>query len=104
MRVIDNFLGVNQFQELKTYMMGEDVTWKYCPYVTGTAEKSDSDPTAFQFVHSFYKTNTLEYDNEVVRLNEILMQLNPQALLRIKANLQTRTPKIRINDWHTDST
>ena len=104
MRVIDNFLGVKQFQELQAYMMSEEITWKYCPYVAGTTEIPDSDPTAFQFIHSFYQTNTLQYDNEVVKLNEILMQLNPQALLRIKANLQPRTPKIRIIDWHTDYT
>ena len=49
MEVKDNFLGQKEFDELQTFMMGDDFAWFYQKTID-----SNEDVDKFQFTHMFY--------------------------------------------------
>ena len=92
---IDNFLGKKEFDELQTLMMGVVLPWNYNSMID-----LPSDVNKFQFVHVFYNDyGPFPYCD---KLNPILETLKASAIIRIKANLLTQTPKIVENIFHTD--
>ena len=52
MKIEDNFLEENIFDELQSFIMGDDISWYYNPYIVDEGEKE------FQFTHAFYRYNT----------------------------------------------
>jgi hypothetical protein len=92
---IDNFLGKKEFDELQTLMMGMVLPWNYNSMID-----RPSDVNKFQFVHVFY--NDYAPFTYCDKLNPILETLEASAIIRIKANLLTRTPQIVENLFHTD--
>jgi len=97
-KIFDNFLPSDDFLKLKNSMLDNGLTtWTFNPCVNSPS----SDPWDFQFTHMFYKDGRCYSDNFFL-LDPILERLNPSALLRIKANLQTKTPEIIVNGFHYD--
>ena len=95
MTIEDNFLDQKEFDKLQTFMMGSEMIWNYSPYIVHESEKE------FQFEHNFYNmmcpTSTF-----IERINSILEIIIPKSLIRIKANLLTRTSNIIEHEYHVD--
>lgn len=95
-KIIDNLLDEDAFVSLQSFLLGADFAWHFNEYVDYEGEKDK-----FQFTHSFYKLNQ-PYSAYYDVVNPILDTFDLFAIVRIKANLLTRTPKIVVNNYHVD--
>jgi hypothetical protein len=95
-KIEDNFIEQEKFDELQTLMMGDGFVWCY-----GDGIDYGKELNKFQFTHVFYSAPAprSEYFENLAPIFEILQ---PISILRIKANLLTRTPNIVENSFHVD--
>lgn len=98
--IIDNFLDKKTFNVLKNALEAEDFPWFYNNEKSYVGVKDS--PYNFQFTHMFYKNNFYysNYLNLIVPLVEII---NPKSLIRVKANLTTRTEEKYEYGYHLDT-
>ena len=92
MKVIDNFLGEDEFKTLRTYIASTEFPWYFGKIVTG--KKSVSA----QFVHTFYVNDTPT--STWPHISFLRRRLNIASLIRIKVNLNPRTETVQV---HKDS-
>ena len=92
----DNFLDIDDFQDIQKIMLGEECPWYYMENIDYL-----DDVDKFQFTHAFYDQELGGWLSEY-NLNLVCQKLKVKDLYRIKANLLTRTPKIEVNEFHTD--
>jgi hypothetical protein len=100
-KVIDNFLQKEDFVQLKSFFCSEYFPWYFNSSKSGISEDEDDH---FQFIHNFYfnymgntvQSNLLEY------LFPLIKKINPISLIRVKANLTTKTIKNEVYGFHTD--
>ena len=98
MEIIDNFLKREEFNELQALMMlNNNLPWYYNDRVV----RANNNPDEFQFTHNFYK-GYQPHSPYYINLNPIILKLKPKAIIRIKANLLARTPKIIQFPLHVD--
>ena len=95
-KIINNFLDPKDFISLAQLFFEpfNNFPW-FLAKVNGPQD------TCFQFVHTFFhdkKINSAFFKN----LFLILERLKPKSLIRIKANLLTKSSKIIQHDYHTD--
>lgn len=95
----DNFLDQQDFNVIKNTMFGYDFPWYYQKNKVYSSEAPI--PYMFQFIHVFYQDlgPTSSFFNLLLPLID---KINPKALVRIKANLTTRTPEIITYGHHVD--
>jgi hypothetical protein len=96
MKIEDNFLDQTAFNELQAFMMGSDCGWHYNDF-----KVNNKDIDKFQFVQIFY-IHASPSSPDLVKLKSIIDIINPIAVIRIKANLLTKTPNIIENEFHID--
>ena len=97
MKIEDDFLNQSEFDKLQTLMMSADeFPWFY---LDGIDYETDIDK--FQFIHIFYDSGAPQ-SAFMKQLYSILNLVDPISILRIKANLLTRTPNIVENTFHVD--
>ena len=96
MKVQDNFLDKESFNNIQSLMMGNDFDWYYNTVIT----EEKFNRKEFQFTHIFYLDGSPRTSYSVV--DPIVKKINPFCLVRVKANLLTMTPKIKEYDFHTD--
>ena len=96
MKIEDNFLDQEKFDELQTIMMSDHIDWHY--YNDGEFKHTNSD--YFMFVHLFFLGATSSAS--FIHLRPILEKIDPISVRRIKANLLTRTLKIVKKIFHVD--
>lgn len=100
--VLDNFLEPNEFNKVSRYF-NDYCQWQYSPFVTNDPHqgKVPADDE-FQFVHVFwYPTKGIASD-KFEHVSPVVNKLNPGILVRVKGNLNTRTPEVVQRDWHID--
>jgi|TARA_B100001996_G_C18397878_1_gene491729 hypothetical protein len=102
-QVIDNFLSYPQYKQLKEVMTSSDFPWYFTPYVASTTPEQNNED-AYQFVHPFWMNKMGFYNPNTDKISDILMKINPQVLLKCKANLQPKSHNVRPHEWHTDFT
>tara|TARA_E500000331_G_C17151508_1_gene667510 strand:+ start:454 stop:993 length:540 start_codon:yes stop_codon:yes gene_type:complete len=102
-KVIDNFLSYPQYKQLNEVMISSEFPWYYTPYVAAV-NPDESNKDSYQFVHPFWMNKMGFYNPNTDKISDILMRINPQVLLKCKANLQPRCHVIRTSEWHTDFT
>tara|TARA_Y100001963_G_scaffold157817_1_gene255199 strand:- start:105 stop:584 length:480 start_codon:yes stop_codon:yes gene_type:complete len=91
----DDYLPTHEFLPLQKWFLAE-CTWTYVPYVLNREEDD------FQFVHMFwYPTKGITSQNISI-LNPLLDKINPNILVRIKANLNIRTDEMKLREYHVD--
>tara|TARA_B110001454_G_C12547639_1_gene362184 strand:+ start:27 stop:605 length:579 start_codon:yes stop_codon:yes gene_type:complete len=105
-KIEDNFLGWSEFSKLQSLMMSTpdvEQNGKIFHFPWTYNEKIDfaDDKDKFQFVHVFYHEHA-PASPVVEVINPIMEKLNVVAMVRIKANLLTRTPEIVVNKYHHD--
>lgn len=95
-KVVDNFLSDQTFNTLQKTILGNNFDWYYNNYINHESETNK----VFQFIHFFLNTNGGGASFNVIE--PILNIIKPTSLLRIKANLLTKTNNIVINEFHKD--
>ena len=95
MKIEDNFLDQNMFNELQTLIMGASMVWS----CNDDIDYKENDK--FQFTHLFYHV-PMPRSMYFEKFENMLQIINPISLWRIKANLLTRTPNIVENGFHID--
>jgi len=103
MKIIDNALNKEQFNELTNVMLGPQFPWHYTDAVV--AEKAfDTEKYQIQFVHQLHEnmgpTTDMDTFNLMWRFFELLQ---PLQLIRIKANLLPVADKIIEHGYHVDT-
>ena len=99
MKVIDDCLPNEVFNNIYKSIMGLDMTWTFLPSV---AYQSDAD------THDNYMHYHLAYNDHkpVSKMYEVLQpvieRLEPQALLRIMINSYPYTPELKVHGSHKD--
>ena len=96
MKIEDNFLDQEEFNNLQSTLMGSDFPWFYNPGIVFT-----DDENKFQFIHIFYSTDKINSDCFEALL-PIIKKINPRSLVRIKANCGPRTEKSILSGNHID--
>lgn len=96
MNIINNFLPISDFENLKKNILYNDSF----PWYFNDGVNTDYDGH-FQFTHTFYKDHRI-YSNLFDFINPILLKLEINSLLRIKANLTTKSEKIIEHGFHSD--
>jgi len=95
-KVVDNYLRPDYFDTLQKSIIKTDFAWYYVPIIADKELDSDG-----YFVHNFF-INTIRsqrYDL-IIPLLEALPKW--ETLIRCKANLYTRQPKVTYHDYHKD--
>lgn len=90
--VVKNFLSNEDFSQIKSIFFSESFPWFYNSQVVDVNENESNN---FQFTHTFY-------GDELIPLKPILEKLNSISLIRIKANLLTKTHKHIEHGMHID--
>ena len=103
MKVIDNFLPLEEFEPVQQLMLSSDFPWYYNPYITYSNENSDE----FQFTHCFYRASMGSVIGglqtgfpQVIEL--FLKKLDMRSIVQIKANMNPRTETLRKFQFHVD--
>ena len=97
--IITNFLNQNAFNSIKELLLDETVPWLYN---SGVNRPNAAD---YQFVHGIWSASASAIPTSLDIWNSmqpILTYLEPSVLLKIKANLRTKTNKIEESDYHCD--
>jgi len=94
-KIIDNFLDKEFFNQLKDLILGEHFSWFYNDY---KVYENDND---FQFVHNVI-TDCKPTSNFTKYIDPILNKLNAQKTIKVKLNLQTKKDKIYKHMFHID--
>ena len=101
MKVYKDFLPKEEFIKLKNLITSDEFPWYYYDDVTYVSKEKKEIPYYFQFVHLFYHEDKINSDY-LQCLKPLFDKLNIFCLLKVKANLNTRVPKLLTNDYHID--
>jgi len=95
MKIIDNFLDKENFKLLQDNILTYNFPWYFNNGVNVIGDEY------FQFTHNFYKE--FHVTSHLYNLIEpLIKKINPLSLIRVKANLITRTLKIIEHGMHID--
>ena len=95
--IIDKVLSPEVFRQIQDYMLGLEYRWYFG---AGVADPDDTEN--YQFIHKIHEGPYIDNPNDYQVVYPLLEVLQPQSILRIKANLLTRTPKNLVHGLHTD--
>ena len=96
-KVIDNFLNVEEHLKIKNEMESEYFPWYY-----NSKKISEIDNLYnFQFGHVFYNNNMINSDYFSI-LDNVIAKLKPLSLIRIKANLNPVSQELIQFNNHVD--
>jgi hypothetical protein len=95
MNIQKNILQKNIFNEIKNLFFNSYFGWYYQNCV------NDENDNHLQFCHTFFDNNKINSDY-FVNISPIIDFINPEKLIRVKANLLPKTEKIIEHGFHTD--
>jgi len=102
MKVYKNFLQKKDFKIIEEHLLSANFPWYYNKNVIGRYDNGlPEDDKNFQFTHGFYHHDKIN-SNKFEVIQPIIKMINPLTILRIKANLLTRTSKNIEHGYHTD--
>jgi len=99
MKIIDNFLEKEDFLKIQQIMLSKDFPWFFQHGVNEL--DTDKDIYDCQFTHVFFLKNRSR-SQLLEMLQPLITQLKISAIIKIKANLLTRTPQIIKHGFHID--
>ena len=102
-KVVDNFLDTNDFNQIKENMFGDNFPWYYNDVITNDQDSNNK----LYFIHNFFKDLTVTdapgiSSSHFYLLKGIIKKINCKSILRIKANLHLNINKKQINQPHVD--
>jgi hypothetical protein len=92
-QIIDNFLDVEYYSDLKKFLHSEDLQWFY------RDKNTDSAEDCF-FTHSFF--NNFQQGPYNDYLKKFYEKIDARALVCVRANLVVAKENHFYSDWHTD--
>lgn len=95
--VYDDFINKTSLENIQENMLFGNFPWFYNPFVT----YQDEEEEGFQFQHSFYNYFSPKSDY-IYLIDQIIEKINPVAIVRIKANLLTKSSSNIIHPFHRD--
>lgn len=99
LKVIDNFLDKEEFDNMQSIIMGDNFPWYYNLYIT---DKRDIKNISKSFLtHTFYREPGIT-SSWFYLFNNFLQKINCKIIMRVKANLHLRKDKHEKNNFHTD--
>lgn len=101
-KIIDNLLDRKTFTLIQNELIGSNIPWYFNDLITATNTGKVEEVFNFQFTHTFYSNYHFASDKIAV-LKPIINYLDPSAIVRIKANLLTRTDTIIEHEFHKDA-
>jgi hypothetical protein len=99
-QITDNFIDYQEFKKIQEVLLTANFPW----YLNSNKVQKNSvvsDLYNFQFTHTFFDEYKIQ-SNFLYLLDPLLLKINPSAIVRIKANLQTVTDETIVYDMHTD--
>ncbi len=99
--VLDNFLSAEDFQQIKSLLLGDTFPWYYNAYQNSESDISKGNLYDFQFTHKFYEDKTPQ-STFLPYFEPLISKINPLALVRLKANLTTITKERTVSEFHRD--
>lgn len=93
-------MSLEELQGLQNVMLSNDFAW-HINVVNSDTEKDQNDYRNFQFTHGFHNGFKPTSDWFGI-LDPFISRINFKALIRIKANLLTRTHEKIIHRMHSD--
>ncbi len=97
MEIEDNYLPTKSLKFILDTMSGENFPWYYQSFKERSSDKD------VLLTHLFYNNYPLLSNEWVTMLNPIIEKINPDALIRIKANSYPCTHTVREHKMHIDS-
>ena len=94
-KIIDNFLDEQTFNNIQSAMFSPDFPWHY-----NETSTTPPAPSVSQFTHAFYWHNIAR--NSYNLINPLVVKIKPKSLQRVKANLNVKTDVIIETGEHTD--
>jgi len=100
--IIDDFLDKDDFEKLKTFYEGREVSWNYISTIV--FDDQDGNLEEFQFVDLVYDNVTRKHNENLKEyFIPLLRKLNVKALIKLKVNLTTKkSEQIQSGDYHID--
>ena len=105
MEIIDNFLDKKVFSELQEFMMESKLFPWYCQQNVANANEGKNETYSYYFTHHFYLNEGFTDEPKSYLYNliqPILDIIQPEKLIRIKANLYPSAISNYADDFHTD--
>jgi hypothetical protein len=93
--ILNNFLEEKEFNLIKSTLLGSNFPWYY------NNEVVHNDKNNFQFTHIFFIDHSIA-SNMFNLIKPLINKINPISLVRIKANLTTKTDTIVEHGYHVD--
>jgi hypothetical protein len=93
--ILNNFLEEKEFNLIKSTLLGSNFPWYY------NNEVVYNDKHNFQFTHIFFIDHSIT-SNMFNLIKPLINKINPISLVRIKANLTTKTDTIVEHGYHVD--
>jgi len=95
--IIDNVLDPIELKELQYQLIeSNNFPWYYSPFSVSAGDGQ------YQFTHLFYVPNEGKVSSYCHLLNKLNNIIKPSCLVRIKANLNTKTESNLVKNFHTD--
>jgi hypothetical protein len=100
--IFDDYLDEEEFNKIKNiFINNEKFPWHYTPGIAYPNEIKQLDK--FQFFNLMYRNDVGVKSDYYADLMPLLNKINPKEMLRVKANLGTRTNTNIEGGMHTDS-
>ena len=100
-RIVSNFLTAEEFNPISKLLLSSTFEWYYSSSVARRDSTTEKKSRYFAMTHMFYRDHNFRssYSN---LLDPIIKQLDPKALLRIKANLFPSSSSLHNYPFHID--
>jgi hypothetical protein len=98
-KVIDNFLSEKDFEQVRNVVFDMRFPWGFC---ASTVTEVGMGPYDFQFVHVFCQDSFQAPSQYFQGIYPLIKEIDPAAILRVKANLIPRTPENFESGYHVD--
>ena len=94
--IIDDYLPKEEYGNLYHTLMGQEMEWNFEKTVDYIEDEK------FMFTHLFWTPKLGQVSKIWDRIKLLIEDLKPQVLIKIKANLQTKTKDHIENNFHYD--
>lgn len=101
-KIYDNFLEENDFYNIRSIMSAPSFPWFFTRVLMENEEDMIcEEKDNYHFSNVFYMDG-FPVGNNTDIVAPILYKIKPAAIIRIKANLTTRTEKVILHGYHND--
>ena len=100
-KIIDNILEKEVAEKIRNTLIGDSATFPWYYNQTVVNESPTDNLNNYQLTHTFYK-DYIVYSQLFSLVVPLVEYLNPESIIRIKANLNPRTYVRHVFDYHID--